>query len=119
MIKLQTLQSNRYKFEHLETEALFVDEQGYVGAFYATFVHVGINQKLSKGAIEVNRTLWDRSSSKRPKGYWVLKTYQRGDGTTVTILVAEKWFMEKLSKAQQQEYENFWKSRFHDSSVQL
>ncbi|MGN5650322.1 hypothetical protein [Bacillus sp. Brlt_9] len=104
MIKETTLMSNRYKFEHLVIEVLErVGEN--VCAFSATFVHIGVNDKMSKGHIEINRTLWNQQSNKRPKGFWILRTVKKDDGTSTTVLVSDEWFYKQLSKEQRDVFE--------------
>ncbi|RWS41510.1 hypothetical protein EKA14_19655 [Bacillus mycoides] len=96
MIKEKTLRSNRYKFEHMDIEVLEKDGEN-VCAFSASFVHVELNGKISPGLMEVNKTLWNQQSNKRPKDFWVLRTVRKDDGTTTTVLVSEKWFYDALS----------------------
>jgi hypothetical protein len=104
MIKESTLMSNRYKFEHMDVEVLERDGEN-VCAFSASYVHVGLNGKMSKGLMEVNRTLWDQESNKRPKGFWVLRTVKKEDETSTTILVSDEWFCNKLSKEERDVFE--------------
>ncbi|MEH6891893.1 hypothetical protein V7024_19825 [Bacillus sp. JJ864] len=104
MIKEKTLKSNRYKFKHMDIEVLERDGEN-VCAFSASFVHVELNGKISPGLMEVNKTLWDQYSNKRPKGFWVLRTVRKDDGTTTTVLVSDKWFYETLSSEESAEFE--------------
>ncbi|MDP7979118.1 hypothetical protein [Bacillus multifaciens] len=104
MIKEKTLMGSRYKFQHMEIEVL-EREGDSVCAFSASFVHVGLNGKISPGMMEVNRTLWDQQSNKRPKGFLVLRTVRKDDGTTTTVMVSEKWFFETLSKEERKVFE--------------
>lgn len=111
MIKKSTLFGPRYKFKHLDIEALKEDDKGNVLAFSATFVHVRLNDKLSPGAIEINKTLWDQQSTKRPKGFLVLKTEELSNGTTVSVMISEDWFFETLSKEERRAFEDELKEK--------
>lgn len=104
MIKEKTLMGNRYKFQHMEIEVL--ERKGdSVCAFSASFVHVGLNGKISPGLMEVNKTLWDQNSNKRPKDFWVLRTVRKDDGTTTTVLVSDEWFYQTLSSEERKVFE--------------
>lgn len=104
MIKEKTLMSNRYKFKHMDIEVLERDGEN-VWAFSASFVHVELNGKISPGLMEVNKTLWDQNSSKRPNGFWVLRTVRKEDGTTTTVLVSDEWFYKTLSQEERAVFE--------------
>ncbi|PES56072.1 hypothetical protein [Bacillus thuringiensis] len=98
MIKETTLMSNRYKYKHIDIKVLKKNSNENVIAFSATFVHVGMNGKLSDGHIEINKTLWDQQSSKRPPGFLVYRNVEKDDGTTTTVMVSEEWLFEVATK---------------------
>ncbi|PEA85896.1 hypothetical protein [Bacillus thuringiensis] len=105
MIKEKTLMSsNKYKYQHMDIKVLERDGDN-VCAFSASFVHVELNGRISHGLIEVNKTLWDQQSNKRPQGFWVLRTVRKDDGTTTTVLASDKWFFETLSPEERKVFE--------------
>ncbi|WP_270343851.1 hypothetical protein [Bacillus mobilis] len=105
MIKEKTLMSsNKYKYQHMDIEVLERDGEN-VCAFSASFVHVGLNGKISPGLMEVNKTLWDQQSNKRPKGFWVLRTVKKEDGIAITVLVSDEWFYKTLSPEERAVFE--------------
>lgn len=104
MIKEKTLTGSRYKFKHINIEVLERDGEN-VCAFAASFVRVGINGKMSDGLMEVNQTLWDPQSTKRPKGFLILRTVEKENGTSTTIMVSEKWFIQTLTREEQNDFE--------------
>lgn len=94
MIKEHTLFSNRYKFKHLQISVIDKDVEENVHVFSATFVKTALPGKMSDGLIEINKTLWDQSSTKRPKGYIVFGGNEK-EGVATSYLVSEEWLNSK------------------------
>jgi hypothetical protein len=91
MITQKALFGKKYKFKHIEIKVLEKDEQDNVQVFSASFVTTKLHdQIMSDGHIEVNRTLWDHSSPKRPKGYWVLGSPEK-NGVMTSYFASEEW----------------------------
>lgn len=91
MVTEETLFSNRYKFEHISLEVLEKDENNNVLVFSASFVTAVLPGKsMSPGHVEVNRTLWNQDSPKRPEGYWVLGSPEE-NGIMASIFASDEW----------------------------
>lgn len=88
--KKQLLEGRKYKFEHIEIKVVEEDADSNVLVFCATFVKTALPGKLSKGSIEINETLWNSGSSKRPPGYWVLGGSEN-NGIETSYFVSDEW----------------------------
>lgn len=87
----KALFSNKYKFKHIKIQVLEKDENDKVQVFSASFVTTKLpGQPMSDGHIEVNRTLWNQQSNKRPPGYWVLGSPEK-DGVMTSYFATEEW----------------------------
>lgn len=91
MIKEKALLGRKYKFQHIKLEVLEKDDQGNVVAFASSFVTTRLpGRTMSDGHMEINRTLWDQNSPKRPPGYWLIG-HKEADGVMKSFFVAEEW----------------------------
>lgn len=105
MVTEKALFSNKYKFKHIQVEVLEKDEKDNVIAFSASVVTTKLpGQVMSDGHIEINRTLWNQSSNKRPQGYWVLGSPEK-NGVMTSIFAAEEWFDKPKEERDTQEKE--------------
>lgn len=95
MVSEKLLLSKRYKFQYLQLDVIEKDANGNVLVFVATFVEIGLPGKISPGSREINETLWDQSSSKRPPAYVVLGG-SRKDGIQKSYFAAvDEWYRQK------------------------
>lgn len=110
MITKQTLlQDENYQFKYIDINVLETNEQDEVMAFVAVFVKDPSNpMKLTEGLKEINRTLWNQDSPKRPDGYWVLKTHDGKSGVCKSVFVSDEWLDQHDEKTQSQK-EQEWK----------
>lgn len=91
MITETALQSKKYKFNHIEVTPVETDDNGNVLVFKAAIVTTKLpNQSMSDGHIEINRTLWDQQSPKRPPGYWVLGSPEE-NGVMTSYFASDEW----------------------------
>lgn len=91
MITEKELFGSNYKFKNIQLDVLEKDECNNVLVFSANFVTTKLpNQAMSDGHIEINRTLWNQDSPKRPPGYWVLGSPEK-DGIMRSVLASEEW----------------------------
>lgn len=106
MVTEKALFSSRYKFKHITVEVLEKDEKDNVLAFSASIVTTKLpGQPLSDGHFEINRTLWDQNSTKRPSGYWLLGSPEK-DGVMKSVFVTETWLdkSKELKREQKKEW---------------
>lgn len=110
MVKEKTLLTGKsYKFKHLVIEIMEKDENSNVLVFRATYIKTKLpNKFMSDGLIEINETLWNQDSKKRPKGYWVIGGHQGADGVCTSYLCAEEW-LNTVPKDYRREKEEEWK----------
>ncbi|MGG4438392.1 hypothetical protein AAXE64_27960 [Priestia megaterium] len=119
MIKEKTLKGKKYNFKHMAIEVVEKDKDDNVVAFTATFVHTALpGEAISDGLREVNQTLWDQSSPKRPKGFLVKDSYKYQNGLMTTLMVSTEWFLETLSKEARKEIEFRWDAKFKKDLVE-
>lgn len=86
----QLLNDKRYKFKYINLYAL-ENEGENVLAFVAAFNDATLpGEAMSKGKMEINKTLWDSGSSRRPPGYFLLKSVTK-DGVGYCFFVTESW----------------------------
>jgi hypothetical protein len=118
MIKEKTLkQGKNYKFKHLSIDVMEKDESNNVLVFRATYIKTKRpDQFMSDGLIEINRTLWDQDSKKRPKGYWVIGGHQGADGICTSYLCAEEW-LNAVSKEYRNQKDQEWKIGVDESEL--
>lgn len=91
MITKEMFFSKKFKFKHITLEVLEQDENNNVLAFSATVVTAKLpGQGMSEGHIEINRTLWNENSPKRPEGYWVLGSPEQ-NGIMKSVFVSDEW----------------------------
>lgn len=105
MVTEKALFSNRYKFKHIQVQVLEKDKNDNVLAFSASIVTTKLpGQGLSDGHMEINRTLWNQDSNKRPPGYWLLGSPEK-DGVMTSIFVVEEWLDKPKEERKKQEKE--------------
>lgn len=105
MVTEKALFSTRYKFKDIKVQVLEKDENDNVIAFSASVVTTKLpGQVMSAGHIEINRTLWNENSTKRPQGYWVLGSPEK-DGVMTSVLAAEEWFDKPTEERNKQKKE--------------
>lgn len=107
MVTEKELFSSKYKYKHIETEVLEKDEYGNVFVFSAKIVTTKLpNQPMSDGHMEINRTLWDQQSPKRPPGYWVLGSPEN-EGVLTSVFASDEW-LEQTPKEKAKEKREAW-----------
>ncbi|MFY0516419.1 hypothetical protein ACOMCU_01120 [Lysinibacillus sp. UGB7] len=91
MVTEEMLFSKQFKFKHFLLEVLEKDEKKNVLVFAANVVTATLpGQGMSAGHIEINRTLWNQDSPKRPEGYWVLGSPEQ-NGIMKSVFVSDEW----------------------------
>ena len=91
MVTESGLLGRKYSFKHISIEVIEKDEEGNVHVFCATFVKATIpGKRISEGLKEMNKTLWDQSSPKRPPGYWLFGQVEK-NGVAKNYFVSEEW----------------------------
>lgn len=90
MVTEKELRSRKYTFKHIQIDIIEKDENDNVHVFCGTYVKASLSGGLSEGHMEINKTLWDQGSNKRPPGYWVLGGSEE-NGVAKSYLVSEEW----------------------------
>jgi hypothetical protein len=91
VIKIEKLQGKQYKFKHIQIAVLEKNEDDNVMVFSACFSTVKLpGQIISDGHMEINKTLWNQASVKRPKGYWLLGSSENA-GIMTSYFVSDEW----------------------------
>jgi hypothetical protein len=90
MVTEKQLFGKKYSFKHIEIKVIEKNEKDNVLVFSASFVTTALPGRMSDGHIEINRTLWDQSSPKRPPGYWNLGSMEK-DGVMTCYFAADEW----------------------------
>lgn len=102
MITVEALLNKPYQFKHISLEVLKQDEKNNVLAFSANVVTAKLpEQAMSPGHIEINRTLWNQDSPKRPEGYWLLGSPEK-NGVMKSIFVSDEWLESTPKEVQKQ-----------------
>lgn len=104
MVTVKGLFHARYKFKHIKVELLEKDDNDNVLAFSASFVKTALPDQISEGHKEINKTLWDQESTKRPKGYWLLDNIEK-DGVMTSFFVADEWLERPKTEKEKQKVE--------------
>lgn len=108
MVTESVLLGRKYAFKHISIEVIDKDEQDNVHVFCASYVKATIPGKsLSDGHKEINKTLWDQGSEKRPPGYWVLGE-SVDNGVAKSYFVSEEW-LDNTPKVVKNEKRAEWK----------
>ncbi|WPS85446.1 hypothetical protein SMD22_02105 (plasmid) [Brevibacillus halotolerans] len=107
MITKTQLFSKKYSFKHIDIKVVEKDNNENILVFSASVVKTKLpNQAMSEGMIEINKTLWDQSSPKRPKGYMLAVSNEK-NGMLTCYFVANEWYKltpEEVQKAKEAEW---------------
>ena len=101
------MHNSRYRFSHIELEVVEYDENEKVAVFVAMYLTTKLpGQSLSPGLMEINKTLWNESSTKRPPGYWVYGGSEEL-GLAKSYFVSDEW-LEKTPKDRKKAKREEW-----------
>jgi hypothetical protein len=107
MVTEKQLVSNRYKFKHIQVSIVEKDENDKVQVFSASIVTTKLpGRNLTDGLKEINQTLWNQDSNKRPPGYWLLGSPE-ASGVMTSYFVSEEW-LDNTPKDVQKAKEKEW-----------
>lgn len=112
----ELLHSETFRFEHIKIEVLSKTDQGGVIVFGGEYSTAStFKDRFSDGVIEANLTLWNNESTKRPKGYVIVDTFDLPNNKTVCIFIDRRWFFDKWDHEQQDKkiegYKQFYLDR--------
>ncbi|MFF2531531.1 hypothetical protein ACFVS2_21725 [Brevibacillus sp. NPDC058079] len=107
MITKEQLFGKKYSFKHIDVKVIEKDNDENVLVFSASVVKTKLpGQAMSEGMMEINKTLWDPSSSKRPKGYLSAGSVEK-DGLLTCYFVSDEWLKntpKEIIKAKETEW---------------
>jgi hypothetical protein len=106
VILVKAFESVRYQYKHIKIIVLEKTADDKVLAFAAVFIEAKLpGETISRGLMEINRTLWTDDSSKRPKGYWNLGSFWAAPWQGC-FMVSEEWL--KFDKSVRKSQEERW-----------
>ncbi|MBP1308731.1 hypothetical protein JOD82_001751 [Paenibacillus sp. 1182] len=102
------LNDKKYKFKHIEIQAIEIDDDSNVLVFSANYTKTAMPGKsLSDGLMEINNTLWTETSVKRPPGYFVFGESEE-NGAATCFMVSKEW-LEHTPKSIRETKRKQWK----------
>ncbi|MFS0883123.1 hypothetical protein [Metabacillus niabensis] len=85
------LTSTNYVLSFIEKHVIKKDKNDNILVFGAVY-HISDGSGFSKGVVEMNQTLWNPESSKRPKGYLIINHFELAGNRAGTLFVERDWY---------------------------